>query len=517
MTILLQTAYQLREYQQELLEEIFSSLARGNRRLIVQSPTGSGKTVLFSAVAEKFTRRGDGVLVLVHRLELLLQAKEKLETITGCRVGLIKSGYKTSPENSIQVASVQSLISRENWPDAGLVIVDEAHHSAAATYTKIFKSYPEAYILGVTATPARADGRGFRGIFDELITGQSVRELIETGNLCKFKLFASKKTIITTSVKTTGGDYDLKELAEAINNSLVTGDLIESWRRYALGQKTVLFAIDVKHSKAIAHAFQKAGISAEHIDGASSADERKSIVERFTTGQTLILCNCGIFSEGLDVPTIEAVQIVRPTKSLTLYMQMLGRALRPALGKKHATFIDHTNNWAVHGLPDEEREWTLDAVSLKKTNHTVECPSCSHVFVPLSHEKKPYRKEWEPKQQEYKIYSKVTCPECGIEFDFEYTEGGEPPPARELEHDTDAILEQIDLEVRSEVIKKIMQLKAEQITKKYKVGWIYPSLIKAYSDLNLGELRSLAKLLGYQPGWAWWRWCELQGEKPIKS
>lgn len=179
-------------------------MGRGNRRLLVQLPTGAGKTILFSAVAHKFTSRGGVVLVLAHRQELLFQAKEKLEAVTGCEVGLIKAGYRSSPENLIQVASVQSFIRRQNWPDVGLVIVDEAHHSAANTYTKILEYYSEAYILGVTATPARPDGRGFRYIYDVLILGQSVRNLIETGYLCKFKLFASPKTVITTSVKVTG-------------------------------------------------------------------------------------------------------------------------------------------------------------------------------------------------------------------------------------------------------------------------------------------------------------------------
>lgn len=514
MSILTQTNYQLRDYQLELFEKIFSKWAGRDRRLLVQSPTGSGKTILFSAVAQKFTQRGDSVLVLAHREELLLQAKEKLESVTGYEVGLIKSGYKSNRERLIQVASIQSFTRRKNWPNVGLVIVDEAHHSAANSYTKILEHYSDSYILGVTATPARPDGQGFKYIYDKLILGRSVRELIEAGHLCKFKLFAAPKTIITTSVKVTGREYNLAELAEAIDTSLIMGDLLETWRRYAQGKKTVVFAVDVKHSKAIAVAYQEANIPAEHLDGETPADERKAIIERFRQGKTLVLTNCGIFSEGFDLPSIEAIQCVRPTKSLILWLQMVGRALRPASGKEHAIIIDHTQNWFFHGLPDEEREWNLEPTSLSgQQKHTLQCPECNHVFLALPHERKPYKREWKPLHQEFKVYSKITCPNCQTQFEHEYTEGGEPPPEREINNDAEAQLEEIILEVNPEIILKIGKLKIQQIKNKYKPIWIFHKLIEAYPNVGLGELRSLAQLLGYKPGWAWHRFVELQRKK----
>lgn len=515
MSILLQRNYQLRDYQQELFESIFSGWAGGDRRLLVQLPTGGGKTVLFGAVSRKFTSRGDGVLVLVHRLELLLQAKDKLEAITSQQAGLIKAGYPANPNNLIQIASVQSLIRRAgNWPKAALVIVDEAHHSAANSYTKILEHYSGSYVLGVTATPARPDGQGFKYIYDSLILGRSVRELIEAGYLCKFRLFAAPKTIITTSVKVTGGEYNLAELAEAIDTSLVMGDLIETWQKYAQGKRTVVFAIDVKHSKAIADAYREAGIPAEHLEGETPPTERANILERFRTGETLVLTNCGIISEGFDLPSIEAIQCVRPTKSLILWLQMIGRALRPAPGKDFAVIIDHTQNFYFHGLPDDERDWSLEPTSLsREQKYTLQCPECHHVFLPLPHEKKPYKREWQPKNQEFKVWSKVTCPNCQTEFEHEYTEGGEPPPEREINNDTEAQLEEINLEVNSEILKELGKLKAMQVTRKYKPIWVAHSLIAAHPNIGLGELRECAKLLGYKPGWALHRYAELQREK----
>lgn len=336
-TLSQQTTYQLRDYQQELIQKVFAAWSAGDRRVLAQSPTGSGKTVLFSAIAREFTTKGEGVLVLAHREELVTQARDKLQAVTTGQVGIIKAGYRPDPTHPIQVASVQSLIRRKNWPSAGLVVVDEAHHSCAATYAKILERYPDAYILGVTATPARSDGQGFKRQYDALVLGRSVRELVEAGYLCPFRLFAAKNRIKAAGVKITAGDYNRQELAELVNTSLTLGDVVGTWRRYALGKKTVVFCVDVAHSEAVAEAYRQAGYAAEHLSGETPASERYQALERFRTGKTLILTNCQLFTEGLDVPDIEAVQCLRPTRSLILHLQMVGRGLRPSAGKECST------------------------------------------------------------------------------------------------------------------------------------------------------------------------------------
>lgn len=491
MTTLAQ--YSLRDYQQELVEKIISQWGAGNRRLLMGLPTGAGKTVLFSAVAEQFIRRGEGVLILAHREELLLQAQEKLEAVVGQPTGLIKAGYPTNPERLIQVASIQSLI-RRNFPAAGLVVVDEAHHSPANSYKKVFEHYSSAYILGVTATPHRPDGQGFRDIYDALIVGKSTKELIDAGYLCDFKIVASPKVIDTTGVKTVGGDFNQEQLIQAVNSSLLVGDLIESWRRFANGKKTIVFAVNVEHSMKIACGYLDAGIPAEHLDGSTPPDERRAILEKFRTGKILILSNCGIVSEGFDVPSIEAVQCVRPTKSLNLWLQIIGRSLRPFEGKTHAIIIDHSTNWIEHGLPDETREWTLEPKSMEHRSLAVECEKCHHIFRPLPHEK----------------YN-ATCPNCSATVEINDVPRDETGAGQKaINHDKDVHLEEINLKADSEIIKEIMKIKMQQQMKGYKPIWVYYRLTEKFPNVGLGELRELAKLLGYSPGWAWHRWWELK-------
>ncbi len=517
MSTLPQATYHLRDYQQALVQEVFAQWHCGNRRVMLQLPTGGGKTVLFSALAREFTTRGEGVLVLAHREELLTQAREKLESVTELPVGIIKAGYPASPLFPVQVASVQTLIRRKHLPEAALVICDEAHHSCSQSYTKIFEHYDRAYILGVTATPARIDGQGFKFLYDALVLGPSVAELIKAGHLCRFKLFAAQNAIKTTGVKTTGGDFNQRSLAEAVNTALVMGDLIETWQKHASGKKTVLFAVDVAHSKAIADAYIQAGIPAEHLDGETPAEERKAILERFRTGQTLVLTNCGIVSEGFDLPSIEAIQCVRPTKSLILWLQMVGRALRPSFGKDYAIIIDHTQNWLIHGLPDEERDWSLEPVSLTSRQWALECPECHHIFKALPHEQNPFRMEWDTLHQEMKPVMRATCPNCEVLMEFQQGTGGDPPPPRIVTQDDSAPIEEVQLEANPLIIAELQRLREIQANCGYKPMWIYYRLIESFPNVGLIELRECAKILGYKQGWAWFKWQELQQQPQLQS
>ncbi len=486
--------YSLRDYQQELFDKVFASWGAGARRLLAQLPTGGGKTVLVAAIAHQFTRRGEKVLFLAHREELLLQAKEKLEAVTGCPTGLIKAGYPTEPEHLIQIASVQSLVRRQHWFEAGLVVVDEAHHSPSNTYTQLLERYPNAYILGVTATPARSDGQGFTSQYDELILGRSVRELIEAGYLCSFKLFAAKNRIKASGVKVTAGDYNQRELAKLVNTSLTLGDVVGTWQRHALGRRTVVFCVDVACSKAVADAYCQASYAAEHIDGETSDAERQAILSRFRSGETLILTNCSLFSEGVDVPGIQAVQCLRPTRSIVLYLQQVGRGLRPDPDKDHLVILDHTENWIYHGLPDEDREWSLEPISLGRDSWAIECPDCQHCF------------RSQPQEQKQLI---ATCPNCGTTIQLE--EPGEGVPIeRVIEHDEQATLEEIDLEANPVVMAFLQRLKEIKDQHGYKTAWVYYQLIEQFPGVGLPELRECAKILGYKQGWAWYRWQELQ-------
>lgn len=486
--------YVPRDYQRQLLATVLTHWQQGHRRIMLQLATGGGKTVLFSSLAAEFTARGEGVLVVAHRLELLLQAKEKLEAVSGVAVGIIKAGHEPDPNALIQVASIQTLCRRTQLPPAALLILDEAHHSAADSYMSLMRHYQQALTLGVTATPARSDGQGFKYLYDTLICGPSTGDLITNGHLCPYRLFAASKAVDIAGVETLGGEYNQRQLAEAVNTSLVLGDLLDTWQKYARGKKTVVFGVDVLHSKAIAAAYLATGIAAEHLDGETSLDERAAILERFRSGRTLVLSNCGIVSEGFDVPSIEAIQCVRPTKSLILWLQIVGRALRPAVGKNYAIIIDHTQNWAHHGLPDDQHNWSLEPTALKTRSFAVECPACQHFFRPLS----------------YELAALVAdCPNCGSRVQLLDLMGKGSYTPRALEADEAVSLEEIPLDVNPFVWERLQELKSQQIERNHKPIWIFYSLRDSF-ELGYGDLRECAKILNYKPGWAWYQWQELQ-------
>lgn len=511
--------YPLREYQSQLLHDVFLLWSEaGVRRVLAQLPTGGGKTVIFASAAGQFTDRGHPVLVLAHREELLLQAKEKLEHVTGQPVGLIKAGYPEERTAPIQVASVASLVNRA-LPPAALVIVDEAHHSAAQSYHQLLEQYPTAYILGVTATPARLDGRGFKDIYDRLVLGPQVRWAIDRGYLSPFKLFAAPKTVNTQGVKRTAGDYNARQLARAVDTSLVAGDLIEAWRTFAPGKKTVVFAVNVEHSMAIAKAYSAAGIPAEHLDGETPQGDRKAVLERFKAGETQVLSNCGLFAEGFDLPSVEAVQCVRPTQSLTFWLQMVGRSLRPHPGKEYAIVIDHTENWIVHGTPDRPRHWSLEPVSLDAGRWNVVCPDCHHVFRPLPGEQQPASYEWSPEHEEFRLVCRYTCPNCAAQLEVEKWEGqGEPPLPRGLQTDRAAEIWEIPLDCDLQILAHLYRLVGFQRRAKrhFTLQWLYSSMVQQYPHIGEPELRECALLMGLDDAWAR-QWAALAFEKLQQS
>ncbi len=347
--------------------------------------------------------------------------------------------------------------------------------------------------------------------YDELICGPSVSWLIEQGYLCKFKLFAAAARIrLKRGIRTTAGDYNTADLAEAIDTSLVMGDLIATWRKYALGKRTIVFTVDVQHSQRIAAAYNEAGIPAEHLDGETPETEREDVLERFKTGETLILSNCNLLGEGLDVPAIEAVQCVRPTKSLVLWLQQIGRALRPSAGKDCAILIDHTENWKHHGLPDEDREWSLEPVSLKTLRFNQQCPECDHIFKPLPHELKPFRYIIDAATREFKPIYQATCPNCQNLMEFEMGTGG-LKPARTINQEHTEI-EEVSLELIREHQMLVDRLIEVQQRTGRRPGWIFYQLkeLESIETFTLKDWRYIAKQLGYTSDWAWKAWQEIQ-------
>jgi superfamily II DNA or RNA helicase len=281
-------------------------------------------------------------------------------------VGTIKAGQPLNLDRLIQCASVQTLVKRLEQqqielPDIGLAIVDEAHLSLAPSYVKILSYLPNAHVLGVTATPSRLDGCGFDRLYDTLVLGPSVSELIWHGFLADYEILAPDSFVPQEGIRITGGDFNVGDLAAQIDRRYVAGRAIDAYLKHAAGKRCVVFAINIDHAKAIAASYQEAGIVAEHIDSETPTKQRRAILDRFRSGTTRVLTNVNLFTEGFDLPEIEVVQLCRPTQSVALHLQMVGRGLRPKPTGK-ALILDHAGNCLRLGGPKANRNWTLQGI-----------------------------------------------------------------------------------------------------------------------------------------------------------
>ena len=432
---------QLRPYQSELLDGVHASWASGHKSPCVVLPCGGGKSCIVAEMARRTTCRGKRVLFLVHRRELCEQI---VRTFTAWGVDM----------NRCTVGMVQTLTRRIDDMEAPtLIITDENHHAPAASYKRIYEAFPDAYRVGVTATPTRLGGGGLGDVNDDLVIGVNAKWLIANGFLSPYDYFAPT-VVDLTGIRTNHGEYSASQLEERMMKGTIHGDAVRHYIKLAMGKKAVCYCVSVRHSRAVAEAFRSAGIPAEHIDGDTPDAERAEIVERFRSGDVRILCNVDLVSEGFDVPDCECAILLRPTKSLTIYIQQSMRCMRYLQGKR-AVIIDHVGNYARFGLPDADREWTLEgkakkhAKSEQNTVDIITCPMCFRAFEPR--EKKD-----------------GCCPWCG-----EIILGKE----RIVEEKPETILEKVD---------------------GFVLRYDSPADCKSFA-----ELAALGKRRGYKPGWAW--------------
>jgi superfamily II DNA or RNA helicase len=326
-------------------------------------PTGTGKTTLFCEIVRKFTTElypDKKVLIITHRKELVEQAFNRLVSDFHLTTGIISSNFIGIQSSPIQVASIQTLVRRdEHQKDIfSLVIIDEAHHALASTYRQLWDFYPSSKFLGVTATPIRTNGEGFQDLFDKLITTASIKWFIKNNHLSDIRYFANH-TPDVSNIKIRAGDYDETELSEVMQDNAVMADLVQSYIDFALDKKMIVFAVNRAHCTKIVEKFNSSGFPAKAIDTYTSTDERRKIVDDFRNNQFKILCNVNIFTEGFDCPDVDAVQLARPTKSLTLFLQQVGRCMRPHQNKQYGIVLDNAGLWKEHGLPKMDRNWSL--------------------------------------------------------------------------------------------------------------------------------------------------------------
>ncbi|MGE0521277.1 MAG: DEAD/DEAH box helicase [Reyranella sp.] len=356
---------ELRTYQSErMVAPLREALRAGHKSPLLVAPTGSGKTRCFAHIVHQMTRRGKRIIVLVHRDELIEQVSSAL-TDVDVKHGIIAAGGFYDRRHLAHVASVQTLVRRLDRvaiPDG--VIIDEAHHCIASTsHGKVATFFrmknPAMWTIGVTATPERLSGEGLGEMFDHMVIGPTVAELIEAGWLSRYRLFAPA-TVDLSGLHRRAGDFVRGEAAELMSKPKIVGDAVSHYARICNGAPGVAFCVSVEHAEKMAEQFRAYGYRALSVDGSMSKELRRSIIGDFKRGALNILTSCDLISEGLDVPGIHAVMLLRPTQSLAMFLQQVGRGLRPAPGKDAAIILDHVGNTERHGLPDVERQWTLE-------------------------------------------------------------------------------------------------------------------------------------------------------------
>jgi DNA repair protein RadD len=449
----------LRPYQERGIGDTRTLFQRGLRRVCYVAPTASGKTVVFCHLARKIIEAGQRAAIIVHRQELVDQTCKALE-LEGIAYGVIAAGYPENPDAPVLVCMAQTAAVRrpKQLGDVHYVIVDEAHHVVAATWRVVLELAPRARILGVTATPERLDGKGLREVFDALVIGPGVKDLIAGGWLAPFIVYAPERLVDLKGARTVAGDYALNDLARRMNTDAVLGSAVAEYRARLDGSTAIAFCTTIEHSLATARLFRANGIEAQHLDGNTPADERRRLLELLDSGEVKIITNCALISEGLDIPSVGGVILLRPTKSLGLHLQQIGRALRPTPGKERAIILDHSGNCFRHGLPDLEHAWSLDGRPKKKGRARVRrCPECGALIAIAAHR----------------------CPECGADL--------RPEPERP-----------------ATTPEPLVELDGATAFEHWLRHGCFRAVIQWAGD-DEARLRQVARARNYKPGWVWWR------------
>ncbi len=456
---------QLRSYQLDTVAEVRQAILDGHKRILVVIPTGGGKTTIGGFMVHGTVNKGGRALWLAHRKELVEQAHERIHQF-GIKAGVMMAGHAPRRAHYVQVASIATLI-RRDIPTARLVVVDEAHHSVSAGFLKVLYQYPDAIVIGLTATPYRLDGRGLGDVYTKLVAPVSIADLIAQGHLTPVRYFGTRKDLEPKmdEVKTVAGDYDAKAMFKQFDTRTLYDGIVDNYRRFANASRAIVFNVNVEHSLKVCAAFRAAGIAACHVDGETPRHEREQILKAFKAGQFEVLCNVNILTEGFDLPAIETVMLNRATKSKSLYLQMVGRGLRPAPGKSACTVIDQGGNVRHFGPVEHPEEHSLEAEAKSKKGGGAtsappmkSCPQCERLDLLFVQQ----------------------CPECGHVYNTGSTNNLEAAEFIEL----------TDFLPKNVVVKGAKKPVPEHLKK----NWL---------DMSKDELEEYAGIQGYRPGWVY--------------
>jgi superfamily II DNA or RNA helicase len=450
---------ELRPYQHQLLEGIRQAMRQGHRRVLAVMPTGAGKGTTIAAMGASAAARNHRVLVLAHRAELIADLSGRIHSF-GIPHGIIASGYREDLRQPVQVGSVQTVVRRlGRIPAPSMVIQDEAHHLVAGNmWGKIIAAWPQAYLIGKTATPERLSGEGLGqghgGFFTAMVLGPDAAWLTQEGFLVPARIFAPPG-IDLSAVKRFDTRKGHQQSEGILRQGQAMGDAVTHYRRTIEGihnGTAIAFCCSVAHADAVAEGFRSQGIAAAMLDGNTDRGVRKRLINDLGTGQLKVLTSCDIISEGTDIPSVTGAILLRPTDSLGLHLQQVGRVLRPCPGKSHAIINDHVGNTLRHGLPTDPRDWSLEGRLKGKTKKPSEaiririCPAC---FAAIPSAANP-------------------CPECGHEVET---------AKRELKAVEGDLRELTGTELRRQDRREVAQARTKE------------------------ELEAIARERGYKPGW----------------
>lgn len=428
----------LRKYQQEFYDKIRKSISTGHQKIMCVAPCGSGKSVVIQQIIQSANEKNNTVLVLCHRREIIDQLTERLKPYSNATVGM-----------------VQTITRRLNdTPEPSIIIIDEAHTAKSMSYLRILEHFKQSYALYFTATPQRTDGKGFENIADDMVDSVSVKWLIENGYLTPFEYYAPKTLINPEKLTVKQGEYDGKQATTMLDKPKIYGDVLTCYRKYADGLKTIVYCSSIEHSEKTAQAFNDAGITAAHIDGKTPKHIRSDIIRKFRTGEITVLCNYSLIVEGFDVPDSGCVICLRPTQSLIVHIQSVMRCMRIAPGKHRCVILDMVGNYERHGLPDDDREWSLQGRKKRtrqKEQNTIRARVCENCFRTYAG-------------------NGAVCPYC-------HHDNGKT--RAELEADERAELERITAENRKQKRMEVGRARTRE------------------------ELERIARERGYSRGWVW--------------
>lgn len=455
----------LRPHQNELVTKTRYALSLHKSVLLYAAP-GAGKTVMAAYMARGVQEKGKRAIFACHRDAILNQTAKTFDQF-GIDFGFIAAGYPES-DKSVYVASIDTL--RKRVTETDMLVIDEAHGSGAKTWNDIIQQYRDAgaYVIGLSGSPCRLDGKPLRSAFECMVMGPQPKWLIDNGYLSEYKAYAAKRYDLN-GLHTRDGDYVQAELDERFNRPSIIGDAVDTWIEFARGLRTVVYAFSIKHSHAVVDAFNSAGVPATHMDGNTPKKEQRKIIEAFADGRIKVLSSVEILTTGFDLSAqvgrdvpIEAVSLLRPTQSLALAVQMMGRGLR--YKPYPAVILDHAGVIATHGLPCQDREWSLDGhASTKKIAEgviaTCICEECFAVFRPS-----------------------YACPFCeavreidGRKIDIKEGQLAEVDiiAARQAALDAQAEAERKAARMKQGRAQTIEDLKAIATEKGYKMGWVW--------------------------------------------